>query len=125
MTDKQTWITQCAQRLIGMYGYGLAEAESEAQTIADEQAWRYGDDPARWIAPWAAAEPLLPTGMYRVGKCCYWRSGNSTILLAPAWRGLHVGQLGWSREETQETYWRLQNFADDWDAPGMEAYDDL
>ena len=41
------------------------------------------------------------------------------------WRGLHVGQLGWSREETQETYWRLQNFADDWDAPGMEAYDDL
>lgn len=73
----------------------------------------------------AAAEPLLPTGMYRVGKCCYWRSGNSTILLAPAWRGLHVGQLGWSREETQETYWRLQNFADDWDAPGMEAYDDL
>ena len=28
----------------------------EDQTIADEQAWRYGDDPARWIAPWGAAD---------------------------------------------------------------------
>ena len=53
---RESWITACANRLIAMRGYGLAEAESEAQTIAAEQAWRYGDDPARWIAPWGAAD---------------------------------------------------------------------
>ena len=36
-----------------------------------------------------------------------------------------IEQLGWSAVEALETHLRLQNFADDWDAPGMEAYDDL
>lgn len=36
-----------------------------------------------------------------------------------------IGQLGWSSVEALETHLRFRNFADDWDAPGMEAYDDL
>lgn len=40
-------------------------------------------------------------------------------------QALLVSALGWSREEAQETYLRLRSFEEDWDAPGMEAYDDL
>ena len=36
-----------------------------------------------------------------------------------------IEQLGWSSVEALETHLRFRNFADDWDAPGMEAYDDL
>lgn len=36
-----------------------------------------------------------------------------------------IEQLGWSAVEALETHLRLRNFADDWDAPGMEAYDDM
>jgi hypothetical protein len=38
---------------------------------------------------------------------------------------LAIEDLGWSPEETKETYYRLLNFKEDWEAPGMEAYDDL
>jgi hypothetical protein len=34
-----------------------------------------------------------------------------------------VEHLGRSDAETIETYLRLRSFADDWNAPGMEAYD--
>jgi hypothetical protein len=33
--------------------------------------------------------------------------------------------LGWTAIEALETHLRLRNFAEDWDALGMEAYDDL
>lgn len=38
---------------------------------------------------------------------------------------LLIDNLEWSEEETKETYYRLLNFKEDWEAPGMEAYDDL
>lgn len=38
---------------------------------------------------------------------------------------LVIEDLGWSEEETKETYYRLLNFKEDWEAPGMEAYDEL
>ena len=38
---------------------------------------------------------------------------------------LLIDNLGWSEEETKETYYRLLNFKEDWEAPGMEAYDEL
>jgi hypothetical protein len=38
---------------------------------------------------------------------------------------LLVSDLGWSPEETQETRSRLIDLEEDWDAPGMEAYDRL
>lgn len=40
-------------------------------------------------------------------------------------QGLLVRQLGWDRAEAADTRSRLRPFADDWDAPGMDAYDDL
>lgn len=36
-----------------------------------------------------------------------------------------IVSLGWTEAEALETYLRFRSFADDWDAPGMEAYDDL
>lgn len=36
-----------------------------------------------------------------------------------------IEHLGWNEMETLETRLRLGSFAQDWNAPGMEAYDDL
>jgi hypothetical protein len=38
---------------------------------------------------------------------------------------LLVSNLGWRVEEVQETRGRLAALEEDWDAPGMEAYDHL
>jgi hypothetical protein len=40
-------------------------------------------------------------------------------------RCLLISDLGWSAEKASETYMRLRHFEEDWDAPGMDAYDDL
>ena len=40
-------------------------------------------------------------------------------------QALLVRDLGWSRTEALETHARLRPFAEDWEAPGMDAYDDL
>jgi hypothetical protein len=47
------------------------------------------------------------------------------IRQAPAAAPLLVSNLGWSAEEVQETRARLSALEEDWDAPGMEAYDQL
>jgi hypothetical protein len=36
-----------------------------------------------------------------------------------------IAELGWSAGEAWETRRRLRSFEEDWDAPGMDAYDDL
>jgi hypothetical protein len=38
---------------------------------------------------------------------------------------LLVSNLGWSGEEAKETRTRLAALEEDWNAPGMEAYDRL
>lgn len=38
---------------------------------------------------------------------------------------LIVSDLGWSTQEVHETRARLAAWEEDWDAPGMEAYDNL
>ena len=38
---------------------------------------------------------------------------------------LLVADLGWTPEQAADTRARLASFAEDWDAPGMEGYDDL
>lgn len=38
---------------------------------------------------------------------------------------LLIHDLEWTKAEPEETYYRLMSFKDDWDAPKMEAYDDL
>lgn len=41
----------------------------------------------------------------------------------PSANPLRVSDLGWTREEAQDTRTRLRSFDGDWNAPGMEAYD--
>jgi len=36
-----------------------------------------------------------------------------------------VRDLGWTEEEAADTRARLRHFAEEWDAPEMDAYDDL
>lgn len=38
---------------------------------------------------------------------------------------LRVADLGWTQRQAAETRTRLTSFEEDWDAPGMEGYDDL
>lgn len=38
---------------------------------------------------------------------------------------LNIDDLGWTREEAADTRARLRPFENDWDAPGMDAYDAL
>lgn len=40
-------------------------------------------------------------------------------------KALPISTLGWTQKEAADTYHRLQSFAEDWDAPGMELYDAL
>jgi len=36
-----------------------------------------------------------------------------------------VADLGWTHRQAAETRARLTSFEEDWDAPGMDGYDDL
>ena len=40
-------------------------------------------------------------------------------------KGLLIRNLGWTLEAAMETRMRLRAFEEDWNAPGMEAYDEL
>jgi hypothetical protein len=68
-------------------------------------------------------------------------SGSSTTRIRDPWvtteysrtttngavdrRLLRLSDLGWSQDEAAEVRMRLIQFEDDWDSPGMEAYDAL
>lgn len=54
-------------------------------------------------------------------RCGYWTGNALSILRLTS--DHTIQSLGWSAAETLETHLRLRSFADDWDAPGMEAYD--
>jgi len=43
----------------------------------------------------------------------------------PEVQGRSIKELGWTREEAADVRARLSSFEQGWDAPGMEAYDDL
>lgn len=51
--------------------------------------------------------------------------GSSTTVISLLASHNRIEQLGWSDVEALETHLRFRSFAEDWDAPGMEAYDDL
>lgn len=72
----------------------------------------------------AAAEPPTPTYLDRLGNVNYIRGTSSAVTTHVA-ELLGIEQLGWSSVEALETHLRLRNFAEDWDAPGMESYDDM
>ena len=73
----------------------------------------------------AAAEPPTPSYLDRLGKEFNCILGTSSTVITHAAELPGIEQLGWSSVEALETHLRFRNFADDWDAPGMEAYDDL
>lgn len=73
----------------------------------------------------AAAEPPTPNYLDRPGKGFNYIFGTSSTVTTETAELLRIEKLGWSTVEALETHLRLRNFADDWDAPGMEAYDDL
>jgi len=52
-------------------------------------------------------------------------SGTSSTVTGIREMQNSIERLGWSAVEALETHLRFSSFADDWDAPGMEAYDDL
>lgn len=52
-------------------------------------------------------------------------AGNSLTTMKHLIPRNSIASLGWTPVETLETHLRLRNFEDDWDYPGMEAYDDL
>ncbi len=52
-------------------------------------------------------------------------SGTATTMARQPVAQNSIESLGWSAAEALETHLRLRTFADDWDAPGMEAYDEL
>lgn len=49
-------------------------------------------------------------------------SGRTAVVAKPL---PSVAELGWTPEEAAETRARLRLFEEDWDAAGMDAYDDL
>jgi hypothetical protein len=51
--------------------------------------------------------------------------GKPSRMAQSAAAPLLVSNLGWSVEEAKETRTRLAALEEDWDAPGMEAYDRL
>lgn len=59
-----------------------------------------------------------------ISKSWLYLAGNAltTSRIVPA---RSIADLGWTPAEALETHLRLRAFAEDWDAPGMDAYDDL
>ena len=50
---------------------------------------------------------------------------NSDRFTDKSKKQLLTSDLGWTAAEIAETHYRLIAFKEDWDAPGMEAYDEL
>lgn len=51
--------------------------------------------------------------------------GNSTTPHTQPKKKLLLSDLGWTKEQILESYYRFQRYADILDAPGMESYDEL
>jgi hypothetical protein len=66
-----------------------------------------------------------PSYLDTLGRGFHYVVGASSTVSACVVKLPEIEQLGWSAVEALETYLRFRSFADDWDAPGMEAYDVL
>jgi hypothetical protein len=52
-------------------------------------------------------------------------SRDAVVTIRTAENKMLIAHLGWSREQALETRMRLRTFEEDWDAPGMDGYDEL
>lgn len=73
----------------------------------------------------AAAEPPNSSYLDRVGIGFRYILGASSTVSTRVAKLPGIEQLGWSAVEALETHLRFRSFAEDWDAPGMGAYDDM
>lgn len=69
-------------------------------------------------------EPLKPSYLDNLGKGFY-MFGTSNTVSTRVVKLPGIEQLGWSAVEALETHLRFRSFAEDWNFPGMEAYDDM
>lgn len=53
------------------------------------------------------------------------RSRDAVVTVRTATNRMLISELGWSREQALETRMRLRTFEEDWNALGMEGYDEL
>lgn len=65
-----------------------------------------------------------PTGLLANLERWQYQVGNA-LTTARISSPSRIGALGWTPAEALETSLRLRTFAEDWNAPGMEAYDAL
>lgn len=70
-------------------------------------------------------EPPNSSYLDRISRGFHYILGPSSTVSASVVKLPEIEQLGWSAVEALETHLRFRSFAEDWDAPGMEAYDDL
>lgn len=73
----------------------------------------------------AAVQPPKLVFPERIRNSYGYVSGTSSTVIRLLGIQNNIDQLGWSAIETLETHLRLRSFAEDWNAPGMEAYDAL
>ncbi len=52
-------------------------------------------------------------------------AGNATTMQQYHPLRNSIDALGWSAADALETYFRLRSFAEDWNSPDMEGYDEL
>ena len=79
------------------------------------------------LMPQMASYPYLLTTMTSIFDP--WSNEQSirdTVVTVPTTvKRILIQNLGWTRIQALETRMRLRTFEEDWDAPGMEGYDDL
>jgi len=73
--------------------------------------------------PQTHAAEMPATSMLNIARWHYHAGNTVTPVRIP--RSNSLEELGWTPAEALETCLRLRTFAEDWDAPGMEAYNDL
>jgi hypothetical protein len=70
------------------------------------------------------ASQALPQVLDRL--CAEQSSHDTAVTVSPAAPDRRlIAELAWTPDQVIETRMRLRTFEEDWDAPGMEAYDDL
>lgn len=73
------------------------------------------------VVPLAVSSITAMTDPWRMEQM----SRDAVVTIRTAENRMLITHLGWSHEQALETRMRLRTFEEDWDAPGMERYDEL
>lgn len=82
---------------------------------------RYGATYANAVTYGLLTSPFAPNGFAVEDVRTFSRRNSNAVAL----RTLYIADLGWTKFEAQAARDRFALFAQDWDYPGMEAYDAL